>query len=46
MKNKELTNVSLEFPNEGSQNPLHIVIKPQSGYYKGSRLTFIYTIPE
>lgn len=38
--------MSLEFPNEASQNPLHIVIKPQSGYYKGTKLTFVYEIPE
>lgn len=36
----------LEFPNENSPNPVHIVIRPQTGFYKNSKLTFIYTIPE
>ena len=38
--------MSLEFPKENSVNPVHIVVKPLSGFYKNSRITFVYTIPE
>lgn len=43
---KELPNVILEFPNEETINPVHIVIRPQSGFYKNSQITFIYTIAD
>lgn len=45
-KFNEFPCISLEFPKDDSINPVHIVIKPQVGFYKNSKITFVYTITE
>lgn len=43
---KSFPQCSLQFPVEGSVNPLHIVVRPSRGYYHGAEITFTYEITD